>query len=69
MFGTTNVLRDPPHNFLLILSELKDTDRGNLSQNKTNVLAKSINIDILVVGTSNELFDRGSYTQLRFSKN
>ena len=35
---------------------LKDTFTEKASSNKTPVLAKSINMDIWVVGTSNQLF-------------
>ena len=37
--------------------------------NKTKVRTKSINMDIWVIGTLNQLFIiRGSYTEIKFSK-
>ena len=41
----------------------KDTHREKAPSNKTSALTKMINIDIWVVGTSNQLFIRGSQTQ------
>ena len=38
------------------------------ASHKTPVLAKSRNMGIWVVGTSNQLFIRGSYTETKFSK-
>ena len=38
---------------------LKDTHREKASSNKTPALTKSTNMDIGVVGTSNQLFIRG----------
>ena len=35
---------------------------------ETNALAKSMNMDILIVGTLNQLFIRGFFTQIKFSK-
>ena len=35
---------------------------------ETNALAKSMNMDILVVGTLNQLSKRGSFAQIKFSK-
>ena len=46
----------------------KDTHREKTPLNKTQSLAKSMNIDIWVVGTSNQPFIRGSYTENEFSK-
>ena len=34
---------------------------------KTSVLTKSMDMDIWVVGTSNELFIKGSYIETKFS--
>ena len=34
--------------------------------NKTRALTKSMNMDIWAIGTSNQLFIRGSYTEIRF---
>ena len=39
---------------------LKDTHRENAPSNKTPALTKSMNMDICVVGISNQLFIRGS---------
>ena len=38
----------------------KDTHREKASSNKTSTLSKSMNMDIWVVGTSKQLFIRGS---------
>ena len=50
-------------------ASFKDTLRGKTLSNKTQALRKTINMDIWVIGTSNQLFIRGSYTQTKFSKN
>ena len=47
---------------------LKDTHREIEPLNKTPAFTKSMNMDIWVVGTSNQLFIRGSYTETKFSK-
>ena len=45
----------------LALKELiKDTHRVKVPSNKTPALTKSMNMSICVVGTSNQLFRRGS---------
>ena len=46
--------------FCYFLAGIKDTRREKAPSNKTSALTKSTNIDIWVVGTSNELFIRGS---------
>ena len=46
----------------------KDTHRGKAPSNKTPAHTKSMNIDIWVVGTLNQLFIRGSDTETKFSK-
>ena len=46
----------------------KDTHRENTLSNKTQALRKSMNIDIGAIGTLNQLFKRGSYTQNNISK-
>ena len=51
-----------------LLNWLKDADREKTPSSKTPLLTKSMNIGIWVVGTSNELFMRGSYTEAKFSK-
>ena len=38
------------------------------SSNKTPALTKRLNIDIWVVGTSNQLFIKGYQTETKFSK-
>ena len=40
--------------------KLKDTNMEKTPSNKTSALTKSTNMDIWVVGTSNQLFVRGS---------
>ena len=47
----------------------KDTYREKAPLNKTAALTKSTNIDISVVGKSNQLFIRGSFTEQIFRKN
>ena len=37
-------------------SLIKDTQREKVASNKTPVLTKSMNMDIWVVGTSNQIF-------------
>ena len=39
---------------------IKDTHKEKVLSNKTPVLTKNMNIDIWVVGTSNQLLIRGS---------
>ena len=39
-----------------ILKSFKDTYREKASSNKTPALTKSMNVDLWVVGTSNQLF-------------
>ena len=46
----------------------KDTHREKKSSNKIQGLTKSINMDIWIIATLNQLFMRGSYTQIKFSK-
>ena len=47
---------------------LKDTHKENTPSNKTEALTKSINMYVWVIGASNQLFIRGSYNQIKFSK-
>ena len=49
--------------------KVKDTHREKAPSNKTPALTKSMNMDIWVVGTPNQLFRRGSYSETKFSKN
>ena len=46
----------------------KDTHRRKAPTNKTPALTKSMNMDIRIVGTLNQLFIRDSYTEIKFSK-
>ena len=50
------------------LSKLKNSHREKAPPNETQALTKSMNMDITVVGTLNQLFKRGSYTEVKFSK-
>ena len=47
---------------------LKDTHREKAPCNNTPALTKSMNIDMWVVGTSNQVFIRGSTTETKFPK-
>ena len=47
---------------------IKDTHRENTPSNKTHVLTKTVIIDIWVVGTLNQLFVIGCYTQIYLKK-
>ena len=49
-------------------SSFKDTHRENTLPNKTQVLTKSMNINIWVIGTLSQLFKRASHAQFKFSK-
>ena len=46
----------------------KDTHREKAPSTKTPALSESMNMNIWVVGTSNQLFIAGSYTETKFSK-
>ena len=46
----------------------KDTHREKAPSNKTPVLSESMNMNIWVVGTLNQLFIKGSYAETKFSK-
>ena len=46
-----------------------DTHRENALKNKTQELTKSMNMNIWVLSILNQLFVRGSYTEIKFSKN
>ena len=52
----------------LELDSVKDSHREKTLSNKTPVLIKCRNKGIWVVGTSNQLFIRGSWTETKFSK-
>ena len=47
---------------------MKDTRRENKPSYKTQALTENINMDSMVLGTLNQLFIKGSYTQTKFSK-
>ena len=47
---------------------VKDTNREKVSSNETQALTESIKMGIWVVGTSSQLFIKGSYTKIQFSK-
>ena len=47
---------------------IKDTHKKKAPSNKTPALTKITNTGIWLVGTSNKLFIRDSYTETRFSK-
>ena len=49
-------------------SQVKDTHREKALSNKTPALTKSANMGIWVVGTTNQLFMRGSKTDTKFPK-
>ena len=46
----------------------KDTNSEKAPSNETPALTKSMNMNNWVVGTSNQLFVIGSYTEIKFSK-
>ena len=48
--------------------QVKDTHRENTRWNETKALTKSMNIRIWEIGTLNQLFKRGSYTEIEFSE-
>ena len=43
---------------------IKNTRRENTPSNKTQAITKIMNMDILLIGTLNQIFIRGSYTQI-----
>ena len=48
---------------------IKHTHREKVPWNKTPARIKGMNMDIWLVGTSNQVFLRGSYTETKISKN
>ena len=46
----------------------KDTQREKAPSNKSPALRKSTNMGVWAVGTLNQLFIRGSYTEIKVSK-
>ena len=51
-----------------VIRHIKDTHREKAPSNKTPMLTKSTNMGIWIIGTSNQLFTRGSYTETKSSK-
>ena len=47
---------------------INNTHRENAPQNKTQTHRKNMNMDIWVVSALNQLFTRGSYTEIKFPK-
>ena len=47
---------------------IKDTHREKAPWNKTPAFTKSLNVDVCVVGSSNQHFIRGSHTEKIFLK-
>ena len=47
---------------------VKDTHNENTPSNKTKELTKTMNMRIWETGTLNQLFIRGSYTKIKYSK-
>ena len=54
--------------FLTSFITLKVSHRENALTNKTHALMESTNMDIWVISTLNQLFIRGSYNEIKFSK-
>lgn len=52
--------------FYLFQIKVKDTHKENAFINKTQVLTKRIKIDIWVISILNQLFIRGSFTEIKF---
>ena len=52
--------------FYLFQIKVKGTHKENALINKTQVLTKRIKIDIWVISTLNQLFIRGSFTEIKF---
>ena len=50
------------------IDRLRTLTEKKMASNKTPVLTKSTNMEIWVVGTSNQLFIRGTYIETKFSK-
>ena len=54
-----------PNKGINVLSFIKDADREKVHSNKTKAFLESMNMDIWVDGTSNQLFVRGSRTKTK----
>ena len=52
----------------LNLQEFEDSHRENTPLNKSQALMKSMNMDNWGIGTLDQLFARGSYTQINFTQ-
>ena len=50
----------------MILLYIKDTHSENKPSNKTQMLAKSMNLEIWSISTLNKLLMWGSHTQIKF---
>ena len=48
--------------------EIKDTQWKNIVSNRTQVVTKTIDMGIWVVGTLIQIFIKSSYTETKFSK-
>ena len=58
-----------PENTKVKDENIQDSHRENTPSNKTQALTKSMNMCIREIGASNQLFIRGSYTEIKSSKN
>ena len=54
-----------PNKGINVLSFIKDADREKVHSKKTKTFLESMNMDIWVDGTSNQLFVRGSRTKTK----
>ena len=52
----------------IVQTKFKDTHRENTASNRTEALTKNMNMYIWAIGTLNQLFIRGSHTQIKFLK-
>ena len=52
---------------MVFINQTMDTHREKGLLNKNSALTKSMNIDIYLVGTSNQLFLRSSWTETKYS--
>ena len=50
------------------MKRVKGTHRENTPSDKTEALTKNMNMYIWIICTLNQLYLRGSYTQIKFSK-
>ena len=62
-----NIVRVTSYGKIITLFQ-GDTRRKNAFTYKTQVITKSINMEIWVIGKLNQLFLRNSYTEINFSK-